>query len=114
LRSHSRDIRLDRSLLEDPDPTLFLALFATAADGAELYRMDLSRTSIDERLATQTGDHIFILMAFFSRQLPVKWTSWLGSAQRGWLQRVDGDWPPPDGPTLIRNEDAMNQLASAL
>jgi hypothetical protein len=114
LRSHSRDICLDRSFLEDHDPTLFLALFATAADGAELYRIDLSRARIDEYLATQTGDHISILMAFFSRQLPVRWTSWLGSAQRGWLDRVDGDWPPPDGPTLIQNEDAMNQLASSL
>jgi hypothetical protein len=111
LRSHSRDIRVDRSLLEDPDPTLFLALFATAADGTELYRMDLNRARIDEYLANQTGPHIFILMAFFSRQLPVRWTSWLGSAQRGWLDRVDGDWPPPGGHTLIRNEDGIDQLA---
>lgn len=111
MRSHSRDICVDRSLLEDPDPTLFLALFATAADGAELYRMDSNRARIDEYLATQTGSHIFILMSFFSRQLPIRWTSWLGSAQRGWLKRVDGDWPPPGGPTLIENEEGIYQLS---
>jgi hypothetical protein len=86
-------------------------VFATAADGTELYRMDLSRARIDEYLATQTGPHIFILMAFFSRQLPVKWTSWLGSAQRGWLDRVDSDWPPPGGPALIQNEEGIDQFA---
>jgi hypothetical protein len=111
LRSHSRDIRVDRSLLEDPDPTLFLALFATAADGTELYRMDLNRARIDEYLASQTGPDIVILMAFFSRQLPVIWVSWIGSGQRGWLDRVVSDWPPPGGPTLIQNEDGIDQLA---
>jgi hypothetical protein len=90
---------------------LFLALFATAADGTELYRTDCSRAVIDEYLATQTGSHISILMAFFSQQLPVRWTSWLGSGQRGWLDRADGDWPPPGGPTLVRNEDGIDQLA---
>lgn len=99
-RSNSRDIVIDRSLLEDPDSSIFLALFATAADGTELYRMDLPRTKIVELLAAQTGAHLFILMAFFSKQLPVRWTAWVGSGERGWLNRVDGDWPLPSGPTL--------------
>jgi hypothetical protein len=111
LRSHSRDIDVGRQCLEDPDPSLFLALFASAADGSELYRKDLNRAAIDEYLASQTGPFIQILISFFSRQIPAKWTTWVGSAKRGWLDRVDGDWPPPGGPKLIRNEHGIDQLA---
>ena len=111
LRSHSRDVFVDRSPLEDPDPTLFLALFATAADGTELYRKDLDRARIDEYLADQKADQLFILMAFFSKQLPVRWTAWVGSGERGWLHRVDREWPLPYGPSLIQYGDSLEPAA---
>ena len=108
-RSHSRDILIDRSLMEDEDPTIFFGFFANAADGTELYRLDMDRQGIEECLASQVGPHISVLMAFFSKQLPVRWTAWKGSGRRGWLDRVDGEWPAPNGPELLQNEAELDQ-----
>ncbi len=105
LRSHSRDVFVERALLEDPDPTLFLALFASAADGTELYRKDLDRGRIDEVLAQSTGEHLFLLLSFFSKQSPVRWTTWVGSGVRGWLGRNDHEWPAVGGPMLEENNE---------
>lgn len=99
LYSHSRDIHIERDMIADADSSLFLGVFANAADGTELYRMDYPRHQLDEMLRLQTGPHIQILISFFSRSYPVRWTAWTGSSQ-GWKSRVDGDWPPPSGPVL--------------
>ena len=90
--------------MEDEDPTIFFGLFANAADGTELYRLDLDRQGIEECLTLQMGSHISVLMAFFSKQLPVRWTAWKGSKRRGWLDRIDGEWPAPSGPELSQGQ----------
>jgi hypothetical protein len=109
LRSHSRDISIDRSLMVDDDPTIFFGFFANAADGTELYRMDMDRQGIEECLASQAGQEISVLMAFFSKKLPARWTAWKGSERRGWLDRVDGEWPAPNGPELFQNQTVLDQ-----
>jgi hypothetical protein len=56
-------------------------------------------------LAQSTGEHLFLLLSFFSKQSPVRWTTWVGSGVRGWLGRNDHEWPAVGGPMLEENNE---------
>jgi hypothetical protein len=61
---------IERALLQEPDPSSYLAVFANAEDGRELYRMDYPRADIDHMLQTQSGEHLQLLISFCCRTGP--------------------------------------------
>lgn len=94
LTSHCIDVFIERARLEIDDCDMW-GVFANAEDGSELFRQDYLRPRCEEILAGQRGDHVHFSIAFFDRRRPHTWTVWPHSLERGWLDRIDGRWPPP-------------------
>jgi hypothetical protein len=98
LISHCIDVYIERERLQFEDCNMW-GVFANAEDGTELFREDYLRPKFQEILSSQSGDVIQFFVAFFSQARPHTWTVWPHSLERGWLDRIVGQWPRPQ-PTV--------------
>lgn len=94
LFSHCTDVYIERARLESDDCNMW-GVFANAEDGTELFRDEYFRPRFTEILSSQESDVIQFFVAFFSPRQPHTWTVWPHSLQRGWLERIGGEWPRP-------------------
>jgi hypothetical protein len=101
LISHCADIVVERRRLEFDDCHMW-SIMAHGEDGTELFRDDYLADRFGPILSSQHGEHLGFFISFYSRHQPSTWTVWPHSLTRGWLDRVDGQWPRrlPSPPSL--------------